>query len=71
MKEQLTKTTINNPGGWLVRAIEDEWAVESSIPQQKPSSSSHSIYTPPKEDKETVSLDKLTALSSIFKKKDE
>ena len=71
LKDQLTKTNIDNPGGWLARAIEHGWTVDKSIPQQKPTKEPPKIYTPPEENKETISLDKLTAISSIFKKKDE
>jgi len=71
LKDQLTKTTIDNPGGWLARAIEHGWTIDKSIPQQKPTTPSPKIYSATEEKKETISLDKLTSISSIFKKKDE
>lgn len=37
LKDQLQRADIKNPGGWLARAIEEEWTVSQSIQQQEKS----------------------------------
>ncbi len=37
LKDQLQRADIKNPGGWLARAIEEEWTMSQSIKQQEKS----------------------------------
>jgi hypothetical protein len=37
LKDQLQRGDIKNPGGWLARAIEEEWTMSQSIKQQEKS----------------------------------
>jgi Family of unknown function (DUF6262) len=37
LKDQLQRGEIKNPGGWLARAIEEEWTMSQSINQQEKS----------------------------------
>lgn len=68
LKDQLTKQDIPNAGGWLNKAIKEEWTKSKTL---------HSVSTKPeqkivkavdKPQKEQVSLTQLKKLSSIFNK---
>jgi len=68
LKDQLTKQDIPNAGGWLNKAIKEEWTKSKTL---------HSVSTKPeqkivkaidKPQKEKVSLTQLKKLSNIFNK---
>jgi len=68
LKDQLTKQDIPNAGGWLNKAIKEEWTKSKTL---------HSVSTKPEQkivkaadlpQKEQVSLTQLKKLSSIFNK---
>ncbi len=69
LKDQLTRGDIKNPGGWLLKAIENGWTKSESIPQ-------HQLLSPPTptqptnldSDKSLVSVEQLKSLSQIFSK---
>ena len=68
LKDQLTKQDIPNAGGWLNKAIKEEWTKSKTL---------HSVSTKPEQkivkaadspQKEKVSLTQLKKLSNIFNK---
>jgi hypothetical protein len=71
LKDQLKRSEVKNPGGWLARAIEGGWTKAESLLQQKPVTQTEIFTASPEPEKELVSVDKLKALSSIFSEKDE
>lgn len=69
LKEQLQKTDIPNPGGWLNKAIKEEWTVEKGITKQEsPRPQERIVKASDKPEKEKVTLTQLKKLSSIFNK---
>ena len=69
LKEQLQKADIPNPGGWLNKAIKEEWVVEKGIAKQEsPRPQERIVKATDKPQKEKVSLTQLKKLSSIFNK---
>lgn len=69
LKEQLQKADIPNPGGWLNKAIREEWTVEEGIAKQElPRPQEKIVKASDKPQKEQISLTQLKKLSSIFNK---
>ena len=69
LKEQLQKTDVPKPGGWLNKAIKEEWKVEKGITKQEsPRPQERIVKASDKPQKEKVSLTQLKKLSSIFNK---
>ena len=69
LKDQLQKADVPNPGGWLNKAIQEEWTLEEGITKQespRPQEKIVKAFDKPK--KEQVSLTQLKKLSSIFNK---
>ena len=71
LKDQLNRGEINNPGGWLAKAITEGWVKAETISQKQSVSQPEIFPASTKPDKELVSLDQLKALSNIFEKKDD
>ncbi len=71
LKDQLNRSEVKNPGGWLARAIEGGWTSSESLPQQQPVNQPEIFTALPEPEKELVPLEKLKALSSIFSEKDD
>ena len=69
LKEQLQKSDIPNPGGWLNKAIKEEWTAEKGITKQEsPRPQDRIAKASDKPQKEKLSLTQLKKLSSIFNK---
>ena len=69
LKEQLQKADIPNPGGWLNKAIKEEWTIEKGITKQEsPRPQERIVKASDKPQKEKISLTQLKKLSSIFNK---
>ncbi len=69
LKEQLQKSDIPNPGGWLNKAIKEEWTAEKGITKQEsPRPQDRIVKASDKPQKEKLSLTQLKKLSSIFNK---
>jgi hypothetical protein len=69
LKDQLQKADVPNPGGWLNKAIQEEWTVEEGITKQEsPRPQERIVKAHDKPQKEQVSLTQLKKLSSIFNK---
>lgn len=69
LKDQLQKADVPNPGGWLNKAIQEEWTVEEGITKQEsPRPQERIVKASDKPQKKQVSLTQLKKLSNIFNK---
>lgn len=65
LKDQLTRSEITNPCGWLATAIQDGWTVAKTITTQPPQEIfSMSVESQPMN--KLISLDRLKTLNNIF-----
>ena len=70
LKDQLNRSSVKNPGGWLARAIGQSWTKAQSIPQQETVTQPEIFTASPETEKQLVPVEKLKALSSIFEEKE-
>jgi Family of unknown function (DUF6262) len=71
LKDQLTRSEVTNPGGWLAKAIEGEWTVAEPInPSQPPQREIFTVSVESNPTTKLVSLDKLKTLNNIFQNDD-
>ncbi len=69
-KYEQERTNIDNPGGWLARAIEGHWKKPDNLQQiskSEKSSQKQSIFSSPSQvDRELASLEELANISTMF-----
>ncbi len=69
-KYEQERTNIDNPGGWLARAIEGHWKKPDNLQQiskSEKSSQKQSIFSSPSQvDREFASLEELANISTMF-----
>jgi hypothetical protein len=71
-KYEQKRTNIENPGGWLARAIKDRWKkpkVQQISKPEKLSKQPEIFSSPTQVDKEFASLESLASISNIFEVK--
>ena len=71
LKDQLTKTKIPNPGGWLNKAIKEGWTKPEVISQQSTKPEQKIVTAVDQPQKRLISSEKLKKLSNIFNKKND
>jgi hypothetical protein len=70
LKDQLTRSEVTNPGGWLATAIQDGWKVAEPITTSQPQREMFTVSAKSQPTNKLIPLDKLKTLNNIFQNDD-